>query len=279
MSLYPIQSTQVSFEMHSALEKFNEHRNTLKMTTGSADLDSIVDSIQEGIFYLFYGNNHAILDAMVYRFLINCVLPAKQKHGFESMGVCFNNADYYYHHDDAARKSSVLSPEKIGVAAKCAGIDPKLVFKNLYIHPAYNEQHQLLVAEQVADLITSNKDIKLIVVNRITKFFKESKNKMESGNILKQVIGIVSKACAKNKISLICTGDANTTARGIIPRPIGGIYLKHAANVIVHIREYSKKTSATIPSFKVTLIKHQYTKTPKSAVLYVRKTGRMVLLD
>jgi hypothetical protein len=278
MSLYPIQSTQVSFEMHSALEKFNEHRNTLKMTTGSADLDSLVDGIQEGIFYLFYGNNHAILDAMVYRLLINCVLPIKQKHGFESMGVCFNNTDYYYHHDDAATKSSVLSPEKIGVVAKCAGIDPKIVFKNLYVHPAYNEQHQLLVAEQVAGLITSNKDIKLLIVNYITKLFKESKNKMESGNILKQVIGIISKACAKNKVALVCTGDANTTARGIIPRPIGGIYLKHSANVIVHIREYSK-TSVTIPSFKATLIKHQYTKTPKSAILYVRNTGGMVLLD
>jgi Rad51 len=274
MSLYTIQSC-ISFEMQSALQQFNEHRNTIKMTTGSADLDSLVDGIQEGIFYLFYGNNHAILDAMVYRFLINCVLPAKQKHGFESMGVCFNNTDYYYH--DAAKKSSVLSPEKIGVAAKCAGIDPKIVFKNLYMHPAYNEQHQLVVAEQVADLITSNKDIKLLVVNRITKFFRESKNKMETANILKQAIGIISKACAKNKVALVCTGYANTTARGIIPRPIGGIYLKHAANVIVHLKEYSK-TSA-IPSFKATLVKHQYTKTPKSAVLYVRKTGGMLLLD
>jgi hypothetical protein len=63
-----------------------------------------------------------------------------------------------------------------------------------------------------------------------------------------------------------------------IPRPIGGIYLKHAANIIVHIREDSK-TSATIPSFKATLIKHQYARTPKSAVLYVRKTGGMLLLD
>jgi Rad51 protein len=276
MSLYTTESTQVSFDIHSALEKFNEHRNTLKMTTGSADLDSLVDGIQEGVFYLFYGNNHIILDAMMYRFLINCVLPAKQKHGFESMGICFNNMDYYYH--DATKKSSAISPEKIGVAAKCAGIDPKIVFKNLYVHPAYNEQHQLVVAEQVADLITSNKDIKLLVVNRITKSFKESKNKMETANILKQVIGIISKACAKNKVALICTSDANTTARGIIPRPIGGIYLKHAANVIVHIREYSK-TSATIPSFKATLIKHQYTKTPKSTVLYVRKTGGMMLLD
>ncbi|HET7391447.1 MAG TPA: hypothetical protein VFJ51_11530 [Nitrososphaeraceae archaeon] len=274
MSVYTTQSAQVSFEMHSALEKFNEHRNTQKMTTGSADLDSLIDGIQEGIFYLFYGN-YVVLDAMMYRFLINCVLPMKQKHGFESMGVCFNNTNYYYH--DAAKKSSAISPEKIGVAAKCAGIDPKIVFKNLYVHPAYNEQHQLSVAEQVADLITSNNDIKLLVVHHITKFFKESKNKMETANILKQVIGIISKVCVKNKVALVCTGDANMTARGIIPRPIGGIYLKHAANVIVHLREFSK-TSA-IPSFKATLIKHQYTKTPKSTVLYIRKSGGMVLLD
>jgi hypothetical protein len=274
MSVYTTQSTQVSFEMHSALEKFNEHRNSLKMTTGSANLDSLIDGIQEGIFYLFYGN-YVVLDAMMCRLLINCVLPMKQKHGFESMGVCFNNTDYYYNNNNSSKLA--LSPEKIGVAAKCAGIDPKIVFKNLYVHPAYNEQHQLVVAEQIADLITSNKDIKLLVVHHITKFFKESKNKMETANILKQVVGIVSKACAKNKVALVCTGDANMTARGIIPRPIGGIYLKHAANVIVHIREFSK-TSA-VPSFKATLIKHQYTKTPKSAILYIRKTGGMVLLD
>jgi Rad51 len=275
MSIYATTTTtnQLSFEMHSALEQYNEHRNTLKMTTGSADLDSLIDGIQEGVFYLFYGNNHAVLDAMVYRFIINCVLPIRQTHGFESMGVCFNNTDY---HNNNSGKSA-LSPERIGVAAKCAGIDPKIVFKNIYVHPAYNGKHQPLVAEQVADLIESNKDIKLLVVNNITKFFRESKNKMESANILKQVIGIICKTCSKNKVALICTGDANLTSRGLIPRPIGGIYLKHTANVIVHIREFSK-TSA-IPSFKATLIKHQYTKTPKSVVLYVRKTGGMMLLD
>jgi hypothetical protein len=57
---------------------------------------------------------------------------------------------------------------------------------------------------------------------------------METANILKQVIGIISKACTKNKVGLVCTGHANSTARGIIPRPIGGIYLKHVLNVIVH---------------------------------------------
>jgi Rad51 len=256
----------------SALEQFNEHRNTLKMTTGSADLDSLMDGVQEGLFYLFYGNNHVALDALVYTFLVNCVLPVKQRHGFESMVVCLNDSDYY-----DQRKAAALNPEKIGIAAKCAGIDPKIVFKNLYVHPAYNQQHQLTVAEQTADLMESNTDIKLLLVNNITKFFKESKNMMESANILKQVIGIISKACTKNKVALVCTGHANTTARGIIPRPIGGIYLKHAANVIVHFKEFSKTSG--VPSFKATLIKHQYTKTPKSAVLYVLKAGGMMLLD
>ncbi|MFL6471519.1 MAG: hypothetical protein ACJ71H_11795, partial [Nitrososphaeraceae archaeon] len=215
--------------MHSALEQFNEHRNTFKMTTGSADLDSLIDGIQEGLFYLFYGNNHVALDALVYTFLVNCVLPIKQRHGFESMAICLNNSNYY-----DQRKTAALNPEKIGVAAKCAGIDPKIVFKNLFVHPAYNQQHQLTVAEQVAELIESNNDdIKLLVVNNITKFFKESKNKMEIATILKQVIGIISKASTKNKLALVCTGDANSTATGIIPKPIGCIYLRHAANVIV----------------------------------------------
>jgi hypothetical protein len=174
MSIYTMSepsNNQISFEMHSALEQFNEHRNTLKMTTGSADLDSLIDGIQEGLFYLFYGNNHAVQDSLVYGFLVNCVLPIKQKHGFESMGVCFNNADYYNN------RKTALSPEKLGVTAKCASIDPKIVFKNLYIHTTYDEQQQLLVAQQIADLIEYNKDIKLLVVNRLPRFFKDSKRK------------------------------------------------------------------------------------------------------
>jgi hypothetical protein len=55
-----IQSNQF-FEMQSALDHYNQHRTTLKMTTGSADLDSLIDAIQEGMFYLFYGNNSVVL--------------------------------------------------------------------------------------------------------------------------------------------------------------------------------------------------------------------------
>ena len=102
-------------QMQSAFDHFNEYRNTLKMTTGSAELDSMIDSIQEGQFYLFYGTNKTILDALVHGLLVNCVLPVREKHGFESMAIYMNNVDYYQ-----PDKSLVLSPEKIAIAAKCA---------------------------------------------------------------------------------------------------------------------------------------------------------------
>jgi RecA/RadA recombinase len=271
-----LQSNQFTIEMRSALEHYNEHGSTLKMTTGSSNLDSLIDAIQERGFYLFYGNNSTILDALVYRFLVNCVLPIRQKHGFESMGVFFNNINYY----DYSRKTSAsVNPEKIGIAAKCSGIEPKIVFKNLFILTAYNESHQLSIAEQVDKLVESNRDIKLLVIHNLTRFFRDStaNKKIETASLLKQTIGMICKVCSKNKVALVCTADSNVTIRGIIPKPTGGLYLKHAANVIVHIRDQS--SNSTIPSFKATLLKHQYVKTPKSTILFTKKTGGMILLD
>jgi Rad51 len=254
----------------TALEHFNKHRNTLKMTTGSANLDSLIDSIQEGQFYLFYSSNKAILDGLVHGLLVNCVLPVREKHGFESMAMYVNNVDYYQ-----PDKSKVLSPEKIAIASKCACIEPKIAFKNLFVQIAYNQKHQLSVVKQVCILLESRtQDIRLLVVNNITKFFREAKHKNYAAGILKETLGLLCKVCAENRIALICTGDANVTSKGVIPRPIGGTYLKHSVNVIVYLGN-----SVSYPqAFKATLIKHQYSKTPKSVIVNARKTGRMLLL-
>src|SRR5215831_18129419 len=151
----------------TALEHFNEHRNTLKMTAGFDNPDSLIDSIEEGQCYLFYGSNKGVLNGLTHLLLVNCVLPVREKHGFESMAMYINNVDYYQ-----PDKSKVLSPEKIAIAAKCVGIEPKIVFKNLYIQIAYNQKHQLSVANHVSDFIDSGKqDIRLLVVSNLTKFF------------------------------------------------------------------------------------------------------------
>ena len=203
-------------EMKSALEHFSFQGNCLKMTTGSAELDSLIDGIQEGLFYLFYGDAFP-LDALSRRFLINCILSVKE-HGFESKALCLNNTDYY------GQSKMILNPEEIANTAKAVGIDPKIVSKNLFIQTAYNSQHQRQIANEVGGLIQNNENIKLVVINNLTKFFRDSSghNRLEIANSVKEVISIINRSCAKNKVSLVITGDANVSSRGVIPRPIGG---------------------------------------------------------
>lgn len=264
-------TTYPRLEMKSALEHFSTQGNCIKMTSGSGELDSLVDGVQEGLCYLFYGDPFP-LDALAHRVLVNCVLSIKE-HGFESMAVCLNNTDYY------GTGKMILNPEKIANTAKSTGIDPKIVSKNLFIQTAYNSQHQRQIANEVAELIQSNENIKLVVANNLTKFFKDSSghNRPDIASSLKEVISVINRACAKNNVSLIITGDSNLSSKGVIPRPIGGTYLKHIANVIVYVRNISN--SAFLPTFKATLIKHQYLKTPKSVTVHGRRCGRMMLLN
>ena len=264
-------TTYPKLEMKSALEHFSTQGNCLKMTTGSGELDSLIDGIQEGLFYLFYGDIFP-LDALSHRLLVNCVLSTKE-HGFDSMAVCLNNTDYY------GAGKMILNPEKIASTAKASGIDPKIVAKNLFIQTAYNSQHQRQIANEVAELIQKNENIKLVVINNLTKFFKDSgaHNRPEIADTVKEVISLINRSCTKNKVSLIITGDSNQSSKGVIPRPIGGIYLKHIANVIVYVKNISN--SAFLPTFKATLVKHQYLKTPKSVIVHGRKCGRMMLLN
>lgn len=258
-------------EMKSALEHYSSQGSALKMSTGSGELDSLIDGIQEGSFYLFYGDSMP-LESISHRLLVNCMLSVKE-HGFESMALCINNTDYY------GRGKMVLNPEKIANVSKAAGIDPKVVSKNLYIQTAYNSQHQVQVANEVAQLLENNKDIKLVFINNLTKFFKDStgQRRPEIANAVKEVISIINRACAKNKVSVVVTGDSNVSSRGIIPRPIGGTYLKHLANVIVYVKDISN--SAFSPRFKSTVIKHQYVRTPKSVVVHGSKCGKIMLLN
>jgi RecA/RadA recombinase len=257
-------------QIKSALEHYNKG-GTFKMSTGSGELDSLIDGIEEGLFYLFYGNNLP-LDSIAHRLMVSCVMP-KSDHGFESMAVCINNTDY------SGRERMVLNPEKIANVAKASGIDPKIVSKNLFIQTAYDPQHQVLIAKEVSKLIEENPDIKLVMINNLTKFFNDSfrQKRSEVANSIKEVISVISRACIKNKIAIVATGNANVSSKGVIPRPIGGNYLKHIANVIVYVKDIPDNLFS--PKFIATLVKHQYIKTPKSVMVHGRRARKMILFN
>jgi hypothetical protein len=266
-------------DMKCALDLLDQCSTTRKMSTGSAEIDSLIDGIQEGLFYLFYSSsdNHLILDSLLYRQLISCILPKNNKNGFESVAIFFNNINASIDRN----KHQLLNPEKIAITSKYAGIEPKIVFKNLYVQTAYNLEHQVTIAEEIAGEIESDTDIKLLAIRDLTRFLgtDANRNTSDDANTLKKVLGILYRACTKNKVAIVATGDCKISNNGIIPKPIGGTYLKHLANVIVHIKPTVWSTThgdVTSPyiSFKASMIKHPFQKTPKSVGFYARKIGR-----
>lgn len=279
-----------SFEMNSALSLLNQHGIIQKMSSGSAEIDSLIDGIQESLFYLFYSNtyeNQAILDSILNRLLVGCILPKSGKQrGFESMTLLFNNIDY---HTDK-NKHQILNPEKIAVTSKYAAIEPKIVFKNLYVQTAYNPEHQVTVAQEIADKIESNPDIKLLVIKDLTKFFLkdgtasyDGSNRSYDANFLKKSLAILYRACAKKKVAIVATADCNHSNKWMIPKPIGGTYLKHLVNVIVHIKPnlgssyYAASGGSGVSlftSFKATMLKHPYQRTPKSTSFYAKRLSK-----
>ncbi|MPZ08284.1 MAG: hypothetical protein GEU26_18025 [Nitrososphaeraceae archaeon] len=287
---YSIAMPQAYSAMKCALDLLNQYDATQKMSTGSAELDSLIDGMQEGLFYLFYSTheNQLILDSLLNRLLVGCILPKSgKKHGFESKALLFNNIDYYADKN----KHQLLNPEKIATISKYAGIEPKIVSKNLYVQTAYNLEHQATIAQEIAKRIDSNADIKLIAIRDLTKFIVmnnkagyDTPNRNDDSGTLKKVLSILYQTCAKNKVTMIATGYCNVSSSGIVPRPIGGTYLKHTVNVIVNLRPnlnngYYYTTSSNTgggssASYRATMTKHPYQLTPKSTNIYATRIGK-----
>src|ERR671918_85137 len=272
-------------EMKCALDLLDQFGTIQKMSTSSAEIDSLIDGIQAGLFYLFYSSheNQLLLDSILYRQLIGCILPKSQKkNGLESAALLCNNIDLSY----GKNKHQLLNPEKIAITSKYAGIEPKIVFKNLYVHTAYNLEHQARVAEEIAEIIESNPDIKLLAIRDLTKYLAKDRNANwntdDDANSLKKTLGTLYRACTKNKVAIVATGGCNVSNSGIIPKPNGGTYLKHIANVVVHIKPnfwttttYNNNTSSSpYVSFKASMIKHPYQRTPKAVNFYARRIGK-----
>jgi hypothetical protein len=272
-----------SFEMKSALDLLSQHENIQKMSTGSAEIDWLIDGVQESLFYLFYSTpeNQMILDSLLNRLLVGCILPKNgKKRGFESIAILFNNFDY----STDKNKHLLLNPEKIAVTSKYAGIEPKIVFKNLYVQTAYNLEHQVTIAQEIADKIKSTPDIKLVAIRNLTRFFLniERANGNQDSSALKKVLGALHQTCIKNKVTIVATGHCNTSSNGIISRPIGGTFFRHILNVIVNLKPNptssyytaSSSNSSSFTSYKATMIKHPCQLTPKSTNFYVKKLGK-----
>jgi hypothetical protein len=248
--------------MRKASEVLKEQRNEIKLTTGNDVLDSLIGGITQGQFYLFYSTGQDILDVLMHRLLVNSVLPIK-KGGFNSKALYFNICNYH-------RGKTIFNPSKLGMMAKCAGADPHTVLQNIYAISAFNEMQQISATKKIVTVVKKDKDVKLIVIHNLTRFIETSTKPAKALQALKQVTGALRRIIAENEIALVVSCNALRTSRKRIPRPIGGTYLRHEANVVVLLDSVKQRNASAI---KMTLMKHPSKRTPQSNILYTPKDG------
>jgi hypothetical protein len=169
--------------------------------------------------------------------------------------------------------------EKIANLSKYCGTEPSIVFKNVFAIVADSQKRQHVCAKQIMEFLDSTPEIKLVVIHRLTRYFDDSTDKKAAANKLKSVVGELSRLCVEKGIALVSTADVpknNSSRLGKIPRPHGGLFLRHLANVIVYFRALSGGNSTSnLPSYKIFLVKHGYMKSYKSALIYpVHQIGK-----
>lgn len=67
---------------------------------------------------------------------------------------------------------NTFRPERIVQFAKGAGLDPEQVLANVKVARAFNSDHQMLLAEKVADLVKEGMKVKVVIVDSLTAHFR-----------------------------------------------------------------------------------------------------------
>jgi hypothetical protein len=254
--------------MKTAAQVFRETRHQASLTTGNSDLDSLIDGVRPGQFYVVYADDPDPLDRIAHQLLVHCVLPFEQG-GFDGRALYFNVCNYY-------SRKTLLDPDRLATVAKRAGVDPKTAFQNLYTVSAFNEMQQVTAAEEAGKLLHVDPRIKLVVVHNLTRFLETSKRALQSLQSLKAVLTRLKRLVVERDVALVVTGSTHVAARRRIPKPMGGTFLRHAAGIVVLMR---MERNGRFTQVQATLVKHPYKRTPHTVVLdaprdYETLTGR-----
>ena len=208
-----------------------------RLTTGSADLDSLLGGgIEPGLFYLLYGDRKSGVDHLIHQILVNCLLP-KEQNGFSGKAVYSNCGNY-------RREKTLLDTHLLGCLIKAAGLDPMKALDNIYVLCAFSEEQEEQTVPELQRLLDKEDKIRLIVVHNIAKLFTTKGSNRFGRDIirLQHVVSKLKQMCAKKNVALVASCRPAKNAKHMITQPEGGKYLRHIANIIVHLRRRNRKT-------------------------------------
>jgi len=233
----------------NALELLRENEAKPKLTTGNVDFDSLLGGgIEQGFFYVFYGDNESDIDYVLYRILCNSLLP-HDKFGFNGKAVFINCGNY-------RQEQMLLDLKLITNLLKANNLDPSKSLDRICTISAFNEEQQQQAAEDACKLLQQDSEIKLVVARNIINFYlpPESRTGDRKEQILKlqRFFSPVWQACQAKEATLIVSCKPRRQGGWRPPPPEGGSFLRHQAHVMIYLKRREDRDK-TITAF---LLKH-----------------------
>jgi len=203
-----------------ALTLLAQRREDTQLSTGSPSLDRLIGGIKPGWFYLFYGpEKEGAPDRVLHRLLVNALKP-RPRGGKAVYLLCGN-----YRHSrtllDTELLLELLEAEQLPVAEALTRVT---------VVCAFSRRQQVQAADHVENTLRSGKGFSLVAVQQIAKLFEDHN--------LRGLVETVSKLrrlCYRERVSLVATCRASGEGEPI-PLPEGGVFMRHAASVIVYLR-------------------------------------------
>lgn len=208
----------------SALQVYVNRAEVSWLSTGSPRLDQLIGGIEPTRFYLFFGDpGEKTPDILLYRLMVEAV---KSRQGKVIYLLCGN-----YRRDRTTLDSDLLLS-----LIEDAGLDMDDALEKIHIIGVFSE-HQLMNAPSLVEqLIQEHGEISLIAVQQISKlFFSKKAVRFEEQTEFTGVVSKLREMCTLHGIAMVASCGSKKR-RGLIPEPIGGNFLRHAANVITYLR-------------------------------------------
>ncbi len=225
-----IAKESVNVEYTTGWELYEKRLTIEKITTGSKRLNELLGGgVETQSLTEFFGKFSSGKSQVGFQLSVNVQLP-KEKGGLEGK-VAFIDTE------------STFRPDRIKQMAEAVGLEPKSVLENIFVMPAENSDHQILLVEKLENIIPKE-NIKLVVVDSLTSHFRADyvgRGALgERQQKLNRHVHTLQRLANKFNIAVYFTNqvmDNPAILFGDPTTPIGGHVLAHAATYRVYLRK------------------------------------------
>lgn len=199
------------------------------LLTGSPALDSLLGGIEQGSFYVFYGEDGGAPDEIIFRLIVNSLNPSFQGE---------SNKAFYLNCGNYKRSRTILDVDFLFRRMEEIGLDVSEATKRIYTVCAFSEMQQLKSADEIEKTVREDPKIKIIGVQQIAKLFMPAliMPREETMPNFQNFISRMKRLCVENNIVLAASCRQSAQNEMGVLMPEGGEFLKHEANVMVKLR-------------------------------------------